>query len=1380
MSYELLLEELKERDIEIWREDDKIRFKCSSDPLNENDIARIRDMKSELLNVLSCSSNDSADNNGDTDSEDFDLSPMQEAYWIGEQSFYKNSCVAFYYHRYQVRELDIDRLNYAITDLVKRHDALRLKFGADGRQTILPALQVRADVHDIRSATAAEISEYIQNQKNITESKLSESTQNWPFLFDVFQSDAYFYVTFSFRLMIVDGVSFNILIEELMSLYHGDTVTSKEDISYRKYIEYLHDRNKSREYSESIRYWNGKLENIYPSPELPLSENIVETSLFKRKQGRLSRLQSESLQSISKDAGVSINTVLCSVYCDVLRMFSKNEQFTLNMLVADRPVDIAGFDRLVGNCSTTMLIEINHKDDTFVNRCEAIRDQVFENYAYNSVSGVELIRLLQAKKGVSDRPLMPVVFTSGLDLHGGTNDFCVNDEQWQLEETYLKTPQVWLDNQVYQEYDELVFNWDYVPSVFSPDLVEAMFEVYKNWLVNLSQDRDSWYRNSTCIANEICHNNKVYNDYHAPLPTKSLHQGFVDMARFFPEKIAVISEYSSITYGEMYDNALQIAVNIQQNTSSNNNIVAVYAVKGIEQLTTVMGILISGNSYLPIDSKLPEKRVDQILKHSGCEIVITDESCATKARSIQDIKVLELSQIKYIDISKFIETVTDLNSRAYVIYTSGSTGVPKGVAISHLSAMNTIDDMVRRFGLQPEDKVLAISALNFDLSVYDVFATLSNGATVVVPSDQDIADPTVWCKLLTKYEVTVWNSVPALMEMTLEHLKDKANAHLKSLRLILMSGDWISRKLVKSLRDILPYQDIVALGGATEASIWSNYYRVGDDIPEGWNSVPYGVPLSNQSMVVLDSNMNQRPDWVEGELYIGGNGLAIEYLHDEQKTQDAFIYNPVNQERLYRTGDLARTRNGMIEFLGRKDFQVKVRGYRIELKEIEAHLEKHEEVKLASVIVHDAKNNGGNLVAFYSSKSGQKIDSDTLKEHLASTLPTYMIPAHFQYLDTFPLSTNGKVDVKSLDAYVDLKKSSSSEIELPISKVESEILSIWETLLDTKIDSTNDSFFDLGGNSLLAVRLRSKLEELFNLTIPLGKLFEVNTIKLLSLEVEKYQNTNDNGSNLTQISKGDEELNVYFIHPVGGNVLSYISISSLLPMATVWGIQCLEQDANSSLSMQEVAEKYAEIILENQGDSNKPIRIAGWSMGAVFSITIASFLEIRGYSVLPPLLIDPWVANPERISEFTLKSAIYGFFNDVLQQALPVLDIEYENNIATEIAFNQSMEAYMLMGFEFVLDKHELLQIFQIYYRNSIILRNHKINMPQVPCYLLMAGNNGEFSSLQPLKESIPNIKLEYEEQHLDKTHWTVMDNNSLISIVKKWINLDVSKYIGC
>ncbi|NJL38371.1 MAG: amino acid adenylation domain-containing protein, partial [Leptolyngbyaceae cyanobacterium SM1_4_3] len=300
--------------------------------------------------------------------------------------------------------------------------------------------------------------------------------------------------------------------------------------------------------------------------------------------------------------------------------------------------------------------------------------------------------------------------------------------------------------------------------------------------------------------------------------------------------------------------------------------------------------------------------------------------------------------------SERLEPVQSPTDLAYVIYTSGSTGVPKGVMIDHRGAVNTLLDINQRFGVNRGDRVLALSSLSFDLSVYDIFGTLAAGGTIVMPPAIATKDPAVWADLLVRHQVTIWNSVPALLQMLLTHVADCPNAIPDSLRLVLLSGDWLPLSLPDSLRAIAPQAQVVSLGGATEASIWSILYPIGEVDPT-WKSIPYGRPMTNQRFYVLDERLEPCPVWTPGQLYIGGIGLAQSYWQDQEKTAASFILHPQTGERLYRTGDLGRyLPTGQIEFLGREDHQVKIGGYRIELGEIETTLEQHPEIHQAAVL----------------------------------------------------------------------------------------------------------------------------------------------------------------------------------------------------------------------------------------------------------------------------------------------------------------------------------------------------------------------------------------------------------------------------------------------
>ena len=348
-----------------------------------------------------------------------------------------------------------------------------------------------------------------------------------------------------------------------------------------------------------------------------------------------------------------------------------------------------------------------------------------------------------------------------------------------------------------------------------------------------------------------------------------------------------------------------------------------------------------------------------------------------------------------------------------MIYTSGSTGSPKGVMIDHRGAVNTILDINERFGAGPGDRVLALSSLGFDLSVYDIFGVLAAGGTIVVPEPDAARDPARWAELLASKRVSIWNSVPALMGLLTEYLAARG-AHLpETLRLVMLSGDWIPVTLPDAIRGLAPQARVVGLGGATEASIWSIHHPIEAVDPE-WASIPYGRPLRNQRVHVLNEALAPCPAWVRGELYIGGIGLAQGYWRDEERTRESFIVHPGTGERLYRTGDFGRYRaDGSIEFLGREDSQVKIQGYRVELGEIESILAQHPGVRLA-VAAGVGEPRGERRLVVYVVPADDRATVPELRTYLEARLPGYMRPSAILFVESLPLSANGKVDRKAL------------------------------------------------------------------------------------------------------------------------------------------------------------------------------------------------------------------------------------------------------------------------------------------------------------------------------------------------------------------------------
>ncbi len=459
---------------------------------------------------------------------------------------------------------------------------------------------------------------------------------------------------------------------------------------------------------------------------------------------------------------------------------------------------------------------------------------------------------------------------------------------------------------------------------------------------------------------------KLVNATEAPVSNGLLHTLFTSQVPLRHDQVAVISQTRHLTYGEIYTGSLQLAHQLRRLGAGPNQLVAVVMEKGWEQVVGVLGILQSGAAYLPIDPHLPAERLTYLLEHGEVRQVVTQSWIDQK---VEWPIIIERICVDMLDLAQPdmppLESFQQPEDLAYVIYTSGSTGLPKGVMIDHRGAVNTILDINRRFNVTSMDRVLALSALNFDLSVYDIFGLLAAGGSIVIPPDNALRNPAAWLDILIQEHVTLWNSVPALLQMLVDFTENTPEAlKLSCLRLAMLSGDWIPLLLTEHIQQLIPGIKVVSLGGATEASIWSILYPI-NEIDPAWKSIPYGKPMLNQRFAVLNDILEPCPVWVSGNLYISGIGLARGYWRDEEKTKASFILHPRTGERLYRTGDLGRyLPDGTIEFLGREDSQVKIQGHRIELGEIEETLLRCSNVCSAVANVTSGLHGDKRLVAY--------------------------------------------------------------------------------------------------------------------------------------------------------------------------------------------------------------------------------------------------------------------------------------------------------------------------------------------------------------------------------------------------------------------------------
>ncbi len=526
----------------------------------------------------------------------------------------------------------------------------------------------------------------------------------------------------------------------------------------------------------------------------------------------------------------------------------------------------------------------------------------------------------------------------------------------------------------------------------------------------------------------------------------------------------------------------------------------------------VLAILKAGGAYVPLDPTYPADRIADTIADAQMPLIVSLSHLLEKLPP-HPAQVICLDQpIAETYPTTNLDRSLSPDQLAYVIYTSGSTGKPKGVMISHRGAVNTNLDINQRFAIRPADRVIALASVSFDLSVYDLFGFLTSGAAIVLPHAQDALNPTRWLQLMHQHQVTFWNTAPAVMEMLMASVMRQAQRLPDSLRVVMMSGDAISVTLPDQIRSLAnPSIQVYSFGGATEGSIWSICYPI-DRVEPEWPSIPYGKPIANQRFHILDAQLNPVPVGVAGELHIGGVGVALGYFRRPELTAQRFIADPFFNEpnaRLYKTGDRGRYMpDGTIQFLGRMDYQVKIRGFRVELGEIEAAVTQYAGVREAAILVREDVPGSKLLCAYVVAQPGEAIEVAGLRQALRQKLPDYMVPSFILLLDMLPLTANGKVDRKALPK-PEAVTADRTAIALPQTQLERQIAQIWAQHLQIEAIGLNDNFFDLGGHSLLMVKIHSELQALvgseLKTELNIVDLFQFPTIATLVSHLQHQQ-----------------------------------------------------------------------------------------------------------------------------------------------------------------------------------------------------------------------------------------------------------------------------------
>ncbi len=945
-------------------------------------------------------------------------------------------------------------------------------------------------------------------------------------------------VLFIFHHAILDGWSVASLITEINNLYlklefEPSFQPEPLDCSYKDAVisEIV-----EKQRAQAVTFWKKELAdyNRLDIFETVKSDVIAET--MKSIRYDLGAELLEKLKTAAKNNNTSLKNIIFAAYIYLMNILSNEADVVVGNVSNNRPVKPDG-DKVLGCFLNTVPVRVLvPQGKSWREFICLIEEKMLELRHYERMPLFEIARVI-GEKSKDKNPIFDTLLNYR-DFHV-VKDILIGPIKPVAEAKPILTiprsedTNTLFDFEVDVTRDRLLLEPKFRALVMDSRTVEKSCLYFERIILQFINHPDALMSKNAIIPDaEKLQLLYEYNRTETPYAShKTMHQLFEEQVLRTPERVAVIDKDGIYqwTYQQLNSRANQLAHLLRKQGLTPAGLVAVMMDRSIHAVMALLGILKAGGAYVPMEPYLPDERIRKITESLAIQSILTNEAQLLKVgRIVQTLPLLaHVFCLDFLDPSaselctgKELFGPQDIKREAvdnlpptsksedisYIIFTSGSTGTPKGVVETHRPVINVIEWVNKTFHVGYPDKLLFVASLSFDLSVYDIFGILATGACLRVVAAEDIKNPSTLLHIIMTEAITFWDSAPAALQQLVPFFHEVATyPHPSVLRLVFLSGDWIPVTMPDALRDAFTGVKVISLGGATEATVWSNYYPI-DIVDPSWPSIPYGNPIQNARYYILDAHLEVCPFRVPGDLFIGGQCLALEYINDAQLSAYKFIPNPyVPGEKMYRTGDIARwLEEGYMQFLGRKDHQVKIRGYRIELGEIESQLLNHPAIN--DGIVLDRVDGSGNkyLCAYYVCKSGAAIlDKEELKEHLSRELPEYMIPAYFIPIEKVPLTPNGKLDRNALPE-PEVRGDSASVYVAPENETQEKLLSIWAHVLGLPAESIgiDADFFELGGHSLNATMVISRIHKELNVKVPLAEIFNSPTLRDLSSTVK--------------------------------------------------------------------------------------------------------------------------------------------------------------------------------------------------------------------------------------------------------------------------------------
>ncbi len=1129
-------------------------------------------------------------------------------------------------------ELNLAALKNSFVRLAQRHEILRTHFDLVSGQ---PMQVIEADARivflylDLRgfpeTHRPTQLHENIQREAN-TPFDLRRSPLWRVKILQV--ADQEFVLLLNFHHAIFDEWSQEIFLAELNAIYQAECSSSalqleEAPLQYADFAIWHMEYLQSEEVQAQLSYWKQKLAD-YAGLNFPLDYPRPPVQSFRG--GRVSRMLPmhvvEALKKLSREEGVTFFSTVLAAFFVLLYRYTGQTDLLIGTPVANR--HHAQVEKMIGFFLNTLVIRADLSGSpSFREAVRRVGHVVFEALSNQDMPFERLVDELKLERSLSHHPIFQIAFAyhpparTSLALKGMLVQPMTLDFGWSKFDLTLFASET--------EHG-LRLSFEYSRDLFKPATIERMLNHLSAILTAASLNADLAI-NEIPLLSEDERKTVLYewNDRQRHVPRQvGIHRLVEARVTMQPQAIALEHGEARWSYAELNARANQLARYLVRQGMKPQDGVAVCMPRGEKMVLAWLGILKAGGVYIPLDATYPEERLRFMLRDSQARMLIVD---GEKPQGIgQGIDILDLQTIWQALLREEVDNLdVDLSEEAlaYVMYTSGSTGEPKGIGIPHQAIIRLVvnTDYKR---IDAGERVAQASNASFDAATFEVWGALVNGGVVVIVETEELLDVERLAQRIQGGEIEVLFVTTALFNQ-IAGVKPEA---FNGLKCLLFGGEAVTPGWVRAVLSAAPPLRLLHVYGPTESTTFATWYEV-HEVPSEALTIPIGGPIANTRVYVLDDWLQPVPIGVAGELYIGGDGLAHGYHSRPKETAERFLPDPfsgIAGARMYATGDMVRWNEaGAIEFIGRRDTQVKLRGYRIELGEVESALQKQNGVKQVVAMVREDRPGDKRLVAYVVSEEG--VDEDRLRRALKGYLPEYMLPSAIVFMPSLPLTPNGKVDRNALPPPI--KATSSRSYQPPRNEDERALVEIWQQVLGEKEIGVEDNFFDLGGNSLLAIHLFSLIEERFKRSLPLATLFQHPTIAELAIRLQQAEELGQ-WATVVPIQPQGHRPPFFCVHTFGGEVVNFAPLAKFMGEdQPFYGLQARGLDGRQEphTSIEEMAAYYLQAMRAVQAKG--PYYLGGYCFGGVVAYEMACQLQAIGEEVALLAIIDAYAPLQE-------------------------------------------------------------------------------------------------------------------------------------------------------